>query len=57
MLFFIVAGILYYNATGVEAASIKLNEKNFPEEYFRYYLSCLYDLNEDGKLSDAGEKK
>ena len=36
--------------------AVKINEKNFPDMYFRYYIKNSFDKNEDNKLS-AKERK
>ena len=51
------AAVLYCQKGEGKAASVKLNEKNFPEFYFRHYIGMLYDENGDGELSDAERTK
>ena len=57
ILMILFVAVLYCQRIEGRAASVKLNEKNFPEFFFRYYIGVLYDENEDGELSDAERAK
>ncbi len=39
------------------AESVKINSKNFPDMYFRFYIKVFYDLDQNGKLSEEECKK
>ena len=36
----------------IRAASVKINDKNFPDIYFKAYVEATVDKDQDGKLSD-----
>lgn len=43
--------IILGNAAAVNAASVNINSKNFPDRFFRQYVKMSFDKNEDGRLS------
>lgn len=49
--------VILGNAAVVQAAPVKINTKNFPDRFFRYYVKMSFDENEDGKLSDKEIQK
>lgn len=52
----LMAPILFLQSKAQAAESVKINSKNFPDAYFRFYVKASYDQNQDGKLSDAERK-
>ena len=48
--------ILFLQSKAQAAENVKINSKNFPDAYFRFYVKASYDQNQDGKLSDAERK-
>ena len=54
--FLLMAPILFLQSKAQAAENVKINSKNFPDAYFRFYVKASYDQNQDGKLSDAERK-
>ena len=52
----LMAPILFLQSKAQAAENVKINSKNFPDAYFRFYVKASYDQNQDGKLSDAERK-
>ena len=52
----LMAPILFLQSKAQAAENVKINSKNFPDAYFRFYVRASYDQNQDGKLSDAERK-
>ncbi len=49
--------IILGNAAVANAASLTINSKNFPDQFFCHYIKMSFDKNEDGKLSDKEIQK
>ena len=47
-----MSAILCDEKQNIEAKSVAINDKNFPDFCFRFYVKEHFDTNKDGKLSD-----
>lgn len=48
-----MAPVLFLQSKAQAAENVKINSKNFPDAYFRFYVKASYDQNQDGKLVSA----
>ena len=51
LLLCLILSLALLPATALAAGGVKINAVNFPDNSFRYYVSCTFDKNHDGKLS------
>ncbi len=52
ILFIATSAFLFGEKQGIEAKSVAINDKNFPDFCFQLYVKERFDTNDDGKLSD-----
>lgn len=49
----LILGSMFATSLNIYAADININAKTFPDLYFREYIKQIYDIDGNGKLSDA----